>query len=95
MHQTTMDDENRTNNLCECRNQGFKDLVGYSHPSIRTFLDSIRNDASVVTTQLAMNTRGETFKRRVRKETVRHQKRIKKSLFGLFKLTENITLNVA
>lgn len=77
MHQITMNDENRTNNLCEGWNRGFKDLVGYSHPSIWTLLDSIRKDASVVSTQLTMNARGETLKRRVRKETMRQQKRIK------------------
>lgn len=64
--------------------------MGYSHPTIWAFLDSIEKDASVVTTQLAMNSRGETLKRRVRKKTVRHQKRIKK-LYVLFKLTEYIS----
>ena len=34
IHQTTVDDGHRTNNICESWNNGFSRLVGHKHPSL-------------------------------------------------------------
>lgn len=49
VYQTTINDEDRTNNLCESWNRAFRQLVGYSHPTVWVAIQSIRKDAMLVT----------------------------------------------
>lgn len=42
VHQATLTDGHRTNNVCESWNNGFKHLVGHTHPSIRTVIGCVK-----------------------------------------------------
>ena len=77
MCEITINNQSRTNNLCESWNRGFKDLVGYSHPSIWTAIECIRKDAAGVSTDLVKNNRGQILKKRTRRETVAQQRKIR------------------
>ena len=52
IHQTTLDGDARTNNLCETWNNSFRRLVRYSHPSVWTTIDAFRKDQAMVETQI-------------------------------------------
>ncbi|KAG7162431.1 hypothetical protein Hamer_G007969, partial [Homarus americanus] len=73
----TIENEYRTNNLCESWNRGFQQLVGYSHPTIWTAIERIRKDAAIVSMHLTLDARGQPPYKRVRRETRDLQKRLK------------------
>lgn len=77
VHQATMDNEPRTNNLCESWNRAFKQLLGYSHPTIWQAIDCIRKDALVVRTHLQNDARGQPLKKRARRDTTDLQMRLR------------------
>ena len=52
VHQTFLDGDARTNNLCETWNNSFRRLIGYSHPSVWTTMDAFRKDQAMVETQI-------------------------------------------
>ena len=41
----TLNNQARTNNLCESWNNGFSQLVGHDHPSVWLLIDAMRKDA--------------------------------------------------
>ncbi|XP_076038390.1 putative glutamate receptor [Oratosquilla oratoria] len=67
VHEVTVQDRARTNNMCEAWNIGFQKLVGYSHPSVWTLIDNFRKDQAVVATQMIQNQRGQPPKKRVKR----------------------------
>ena len=77
VHEATMTDQQRTNNMCESWNNGFKHLVGHSNPSIWTVIDCLAKDAAVVETDIYNYQRGQPAPKRGRKATIVHQKRLK------------------
>ena len=50
VHEATMGDGHRTNNVCKPWNNGFKHLVGHNNPSIWTAIDCIKKDSALVET---------------------------------------------
>ena len=42
VHEVTISDESRTNNICEAWNNSYRSLVGCSHPSIWRTIDNLR-----------------------------------------------------
>ncbi|KAK8381301.1 hypothetical protein O3P69_018409 [Scylla paramamosain] len=72
VHEATIRDESRTNNLCEGWNNRYSRLVGHSHPTIWRAIQWIQADHAVVATQLVLESRGEPPKKR--------QKRVYKNL---------------
>ncbi len=77
VYEATITDKDRTNNLCESWNNGFKNLVGYSHPTIWAAIENLRKDAIMVKNHIRNEARGEPLKKRVRRETVIQQERLK------------------
>lgn len=77
VHEATMTDQQRTNNMCESWNNGFKHLVGCSNPSLWTVIDCLGKDAALVETEVYNNQQGQPAPKRTRKATVAHQKRLK------------------
>lgn len=77
VHQATIDDEDRTNNLCESWNFAFHELVGHDHPTIWKAIESIRKDQALVATALIKDSRGEPPRKRVKRATKEHQQRLK------------------
>ena len=72
-----MNNEARTNNLCESWNVGFRSLVGHDHPTIWKAIDSIRKDHALVETKLVQDSRGEPPRKRVKRATKDQQKRLR------------------
>lgn len=77
VHQTTIDGEDRTNNLCESWNFAFHELVGHDHPTIWKAITCIRKDQALVSTALIMDSRGEPPRKRVKRATKEHQQHLK------------------
>jgi len=46
----TLNNQARTNNLCESWNNGFSQLVGHDHPSVWLLIDVMRKDAVMAMT---------------------------------------------
>ena len=79
VHMTTMLGGSRTNNICESWNNGFRSLVGHSHPTLWRAIDSIRKDQSNVDTDVLLESRGQPPKKRQR----RHVKSLQSTLFNI------------
>lgn len=77
VHNATMNDEHRTNNVCESWNNGFRNLVGHNNPSMWTVIECLQKDCTLVETEHFRYQRGEPARKRVKKQTVVHQKRLK------------------
>lgn len=77
VHRATIENEDRTNNLCESWNRAFKQLVGYSHPSIWAAIESLRKDACIVFTHLSDDAVGQRLKKQVRRATKDLQERLR------------------
>ena len=76
VHQATIEERSRTNNICEAWNIGFLQLVGHTHPSVWTLIDSIRKDQAVVATLILQNQAGQPPKKRVRRVAQQIQARL-------------------
>ncbi|KAG7173734.1 putative MULE transposase domain-containing protein 3 [Homarus americanus] len=76
----TIDNEYRTNNLCESWNRGFQQLVGYSHPTIWTAIEFIRKDAAIVSLTLTLGARGQPLHKRETGNQRPYKKRLGKSM---------------
>ena len=59
VHQATIDNEVRTNNLCETWNFSFHEVVGHDHPIIWNAFESIGKDQTLVSAALIKDFRGE------------------------------------
>ncbi|XP_076047371.1 uncharacterized protein LOC143028903 [Oratosquilla oratoria] len=77
VHQVTLYGKDRTNNLCEAWNFGFKELVGYDHPTIWKAIDSIRKDQALTTAALLRDSTGEPPRKRVKRATKARQERVR------------------
>lgn len=77
VHDATMSDQHRTNNVCESWNNGFKSLVGHSNPSLWTVIQSLQKDCAMVETDHYKFEHGEPVSKRVKKATIVHQNRLK------------------
>ncbi|WAR15428.1 hypothetical protein MAR_005552 [Mya arenaria] len=76
VHQATLTNSDRTNNLCESWNQQFQKLLGYNHPTVWVAIEAFRKDHSVVETALFNNANGVPPKKRVKKSTTELQERL-------------------
>lgn len=76
VHQATLTNSDRTNNLCESWNQQFQKLLGYNHPTVWVAIEAFRKDQSVVETALFNNANGVPPKKRVKKSTNELQERL-------------------
>ena len=74
---TTLDDEQRTNNMCESWNNGFKHLVGHANPSLWTVIICLKEDAAMEEVKIYSYERGVLVAKRVTRATVTHIHRIK------------------
>lgn len=72
-----MTDQQRTNNMCESWNNGFKHLVGHNNPSLWTVLNCLQKDAALVETEVYSHQQGQPAPKRKKKATVIHQNRLK------------------
>ena len=71
VHQATLNDGDRTNNICEGWNNGFMQLVGQQHPSIWFLIEGFQQDHAVVMTALAQDRIGERLQRKKPKRAVK------------------------
>ena len=58
MHEVTMADQPRTNNVCEGWNNKFHSLVGHSHPTIWKLIETLQVEANRITSILIQSDRG-------------------------------------
>ena len=77
VHQATIDNEVRTNNLCEIWNFSFHEVVGHDHPIIWKVFESIRTDQALASAALINDSRGEPSRKRIKHATKEHQQRLK------------------
>ena len=77
VHEATMNDGHRTNNVCESWNNGFKHLVGHNNPSIWTAIDCMKKDCAIVETDYLQFHQGIQPAKRQRRKVVNHQNRLK------------------
>lgn len=77
VHTATLEDRNRTNNMCEGWNTSFSQLIGHQHPSFWTAVDGLRRDYALVSTHLLQHSRGQPMKKRQRRQHVQQQKRLR------------------
>ena len=59
VHDITVAEGSRINNICEQWNNAFKKLVDHAHSTIRRAIDSMRKDQALVTTPLSRDCRGD------------------------------------
>ena len=71
VHEATMTDEQRTNNICESWNNRFKHLVGHNHTSIWTAIDCLKKDSAIVETDYVKFHQGVQSAKRQRLSTIR------------------------
>lgn len=78
VNETTIRGGDRTNNICESWNNGFKHLVGHNNPSLWTVIACLQKDQTSVNTELERIRTGQPSSKRQRKTMVSHQKRLNK-----------------
>src|SRR6218665_1830350 len=66
VHDATLSQTSRTNNLCEAWNNGFSKLVGHAHHSLYALVSSIQEDESMASTVILQAARRQPPKKRVR-----------------------------
>jgi hypothetical protein len=76
-HDTTLNGDPRTNNICEGWNNGFAHLVDQNHPSIWKLIESLQKDAARVHITAIQDARGMRPKKRVRRNHDHLQQRLK------------------
>ena len=67
VHDSTINNEPRTNNFCEGWNNSLRRTIGHDHPSIWRLIEHFRDDAAFVHSQLLQSARGEPPMKRQRK----------------------------
>jgi hypothetical protein len=77
VRESTLLDQQRTNNMCESWNNAFKHLVGHSLPSLWTVLNCLQKDAAMVQTKILKHDMRQPEPKRKRKQTIIHQNRVK------------------
>jgi len=74
----TLNNQARTNNLCESWNNEFFQLVGHDHPSVWLLIDAMRQDDVMAITDIERDGRGEPPRKRVKKATRALQLRLQR-----------------
>lgn len=64
VHESTLNGEHRTNNMCESWNNRFKHVVGHNHLTIWKLIDKMRQEISVNIAKIELNEIGLTSKRK-------------------------------
>ena len=77
VHEATLNDEPRTNNLCEAWNNRFSNLVGHNHPSVWKLIEALKKDECSVSFTILQDARGQPPMKRVRTVYVELQQRLK------------------
>jgi len=75
-HESTLNGDPRTNNICESWNHRFQHLVGYYHPDIWRCVEWFRLEEASDATTIAQNAVGNMPRRRVRREFVLMQQHL-------------------
>ena len=73
----------RLERTCEFWNSSFKQLVGHSHISFYTLIDSIRKDDTLVKTMILQDERGKYPRKRAKRNYVTLQKGLKNLYKGV------------
>jgi hypothetical protein len=73
----TLNDQARTNNICESWNNVFRYIVGHVHPCVWTSIESIRKDQSMCSSMLYQHEIGQPVATRSRKSAQNLQERLK------------------
>ena len=77
VHEQTVEDHgDRTNNLCESWNNGFRHLIGHSHPSIYVAIEGFQIDKAMVSTAMLQDQRGQPPVKRVKRSTKHLQQKL-------------------
>lgn len=74
VHEATLNNTHRTNNVCESWNNKFSHLVGHHNPSIWTVLEALQKDEATQRRVLLINHPDEVRKKR---SNVEHQERLR------------------
>ena len=77
VHEVTLSDNHRTNNICESWNNGFKHLVGSANPSLWTVITSLKKDLAHTETENLQYQHGIQPNKRRRTKNINHQNRMK------------------
>lgn len=78
VNDATINDNHRTNNICESWNNKFRHLVGHSNPSLWTVISCLQKDQTMVNTEIERNRIGQPSSKRAKRASVTLQKRLKK-----------------
>jgi len=76
VHDASLSGSSRTNNVCESRNNTYRNLVAHAHPCVWTSIDAIRKDQAAVCTTLYQQRSGQPQRKRVRGERSRLQQQL-------------------
>ena len=76
VHDATVANDHRTNNICEGWNNGFAHLVDRKHPSVWKLIEHLQAEEKRVHVLMLQQERGIVVKKRVRKETHELQQRL-------------------
>ena len=68
VHEATLADGTRRNNVCEGWSNGFHQLVGHSKPSVWVAIEALQMDEALATTSLLKFARGEATARHVQRD---------------------------
>jgi hypothetical protein len=60
VHESTLNEEHQTNNICERWNNRFKHVVGHNHPTIWKLIYKMRQEISVDIAKIELNDIGLT-----------------------------------
>ncbi len=77
VHQVTVNDGSRTNNVCESWNNSFCHLVGHKNPGLWHTIKCLQKDQVNMLTELERLRQGNPTVKRVRKGTKLHQQKLK------------------
>ena len=73
VHEATLKNEERTNNVCEGWNNAFASYIGHAHPSLWSLLEALQVDEATASTDIKKDARGEPPSKRAVRE---HQQRL-------------------
>lgn len=76
VHDETLLGGHRTNNLCESWNNGFRQLVGHSHPSLYALLEALQRDEAMAITAIIQDAHGQPPTKRIKRSTHQLQERL-------------------
>ncbi|XP_042228469.1 uncharacterized protein LOC121870655 [Homarus americanus] len=82
VHDATMNNNARTNNICEGWNNKFFNLVGHYHPSVWRVIEWFQLEEATVSTIIQQDGVGNPPRKRVRRRYVQLQERIRNLCAG-------------